>query len=105
LKENHFKMRRLKIEAASLASARSFHRALSEFGCELEGDATGYFSVYVPIRTDGDILGVLQALAKDVAKRLEGVAPVDVAGRTDPGRLASEIQSWSQTKESSWASE
>ena len=98
-------MRRLTIEAASLASARGFHRALSEFGCELEEDATGYFSVYVQIRTDGDILGVLQALAQHVAERMEGVAQVDVAGRTDAARLTSGIQSWSQIKESSWASE
>ena len=100
----------LRIEAASLTSAHGFHKALSEFGCELEEDETGYVSVNVPIRTDGDILGILQALAKHVAERMEGlprsalpVAPTPSA--TDAGRLAYGIQSWSQIKEPSWASE
>ena len=100
----------LRIEAASLTSAHGFHKALSEFGCELEEDETGYVSVNVPIRTDADILGILQALAKHVAERMEGISQVGLAGRTytlatDAGRLAYGIQSWSQIKERSWASE
>jgi hypothetical protein len=60
-------MRTLRIEAASLGSARGFQKALTGLGCELQDDDTGYFSVKIPIQTDRDIVAILRALERHVA--------------------------------------
>lgn len=75
-------MRTLRIEAASLGSARGFQKALTGFGCELHDDDTGYFSVEIPIQTDRDIVAILRALERHVRERLEGGPRLGLEGRT-----------------------
>lgn len=75
-------MQTLRIEAASVSSARGFVKALRGFGCELEENDTGYVGVNVPIRTDADILGILEALRNHVAERMNGIPLVGLAGRS-----------------------
>jgi hypothetical protein len=75
-------MRTLRIEAASLGSARGFQKALTGFACELQEDDTGYFSVKIPIQTDHDIVAILRALERHVVERLEGIPRLGLEGRT-----------------------
>jgi hypothetical protein len=75
-------MRTLRIEAASLGSARGFQQALNGFACELQEGDTGYFSVKIPIQTDRDIVAILRALERHVMERLQGVPQLGLDGRT-----------------------
>ena len=61
-------MRTLSIEATSLASARGFYAALSEFGPEIL-DEQGNYTVSVRFQTDRDIIRVLRALELHVETR------------------------------------
>lgn len=62
-------MRRLTIEAASLASARGFHAALVGFNVELERTPDNNYIVTVGIRNDADVVRVLRALEQHAESR------------------------------------
>ena len=62
-------MRRLTIEAASLASARGFYTALTGFNVELELTTDNRYLVTVGIRSDADVMRVLRALEQHAETR------------------------------------
>jgi hypothetical protein len=62
-------VRRLTIEASSLASARGFYAALTGFKVELELTSDDRYIVTVGIRNDADVVRVLQALERHAEAR------------------------------------
>jgi hypothetical protein len=62
-------VRRLTIEAASLASARGFYTALTGFNVELELTTDNRYLVTVGIRSDADVVRVLRALEQHAETR------------------------------------
>ena len=66
---NHAAVRRLTIEASSLASARGFYAALTGFRVELELTPDDRYIVTVGIRNDADVVRVLQALERHAEAR------------------------------------
>jgi hypothetical protein len=62
-------VRRLTIEAASLASARGFYTALTGFNVELELTHDNRYLVTVGIRSDADVMRVLRALEQHAETR------------------------------------
>jgi hypothetical protein len=62
-------VRRLTIEAASLASARGFYAALGDFNVELELTPDHRYVVTVGIRTDTDVVRILRALEEHAESR------------------------------------
>ncbi|HZO34498.1 MAG TPA: hypothetical protein VFB17_05415 [Gaiellaceae bacterium] len=62
-------MRRLTIEAASLASARGFVAALEGFPVELHRTEDGEYVVLVRMRSDRDVVPILRALEQHAETR------------------------------------
>ena len=62
-------MRRLTIEASSLASARGFYAALGDFEVELESTPDQRYIVTVGIRNDADVVRILRALEEHAESR------------------------------------
>lgn len=69
---NHAAVRRLTIEAASLASARGFYAALAGFEVELELSVENRYVVSVGIRNDADVVRILRALEQYAENRRSG---------------------------------
>ena len=71
-------MRRLTIQAASPQSARGFLNALTEFrAVPIKGD----LGVTVQLRSDEEIISVLNALEEYVTQRAHGPAQIDLDGQ------------------------
>ena len=72
-------MRKLTIEAASPESARHIFDALAGFEPELVEDGEG-LTVAIALRSDGQLIGVLNALEQHVTSRAQGPAIVGLGG-------------------------
>jgi hypothetical protein len=62
-------VRRLTIEASSLASARGFYSALGDFNVALEPTPDQRYIVTVEIRNDADVVRILRALEEHAESR------------------------------------